>query len=312
MSKSPRSKKLYSLLISILTVAAAIIYICFGDKIADALEGFTKINYSELVSVYGAVPEGELEVHIIDVGQGDSALIRSTDGVILIDAGTLESEADLKAYLDACKIKTIDYFICTHPHSDHIGGASMILESYEVKNMLITNLLSEEHVFQKLMLTMSNLDINARIPQVGEGYTLGDISFTVLGPLDTYDDENDMSLVIRLTYGETVFLFTGDAGNAAERDLVKRYQPEELDCDFYKIAHHGANTASSEEFLKVITPEIAAASSGKDNDYTHPRGEVLARLKDVGCETILRTDRMGTVVVSSDGEMLTVKAQQNR
>lgn len=312
MSGHSRSERLRSFLISVLTVAAAIIYICFGDRIAEHLESFTEIGYSELVSLFGGVTEGELEVHIIDVGQADSTLIRSTDGVILIDAGSVDSVADLKAYLDACKIDTIDYFICTHPHSDHIGGASMVLKNYDVKNVLITDLLAKDVPFQKLMRSIAFGKVDARIPRIGDSFTLGDIEFTVLGPLYTYDDGNDMSLIIRLTYGETVFLFTGDAGSEPEHDLLERYTEKELDCDFYKIAHHGANTASSEEFLKVITPEIAVASSGKNNPYTHPRGEVLARLSDVGCETVLRTDLMGTVVISSDGKMLRVKAQQNR
>ncbi|MBQ8551538.1 MAG: MBL fold metallo-hydrolase [Clostridia bacterium] len=313
MSKHSPRRKLFALIVSILTVGTALAYLYYGDELAKAFRELASIHYSSIASVYNdAVDEGELEVHIIDVGQGDSTLIRSADGNILIDAGTNASEAVLKAHLDACGVKAIDYLICTHPHEDHIGGADMIIDNYNVKNVLITDLRSSDSSFTALLDRIVKSDTFAAIPNTGDVYTLGDISFTVLGPLDTYEDENDMSLIIRLTFGDTTFLFTGDAGYPAERDLIERYSVDELNCDFYKIAHHGSNTSSSKELLELITPEIAAVSAGKDNEYGHPRGEVLIRLAEAGCATVLRTDTMGTVIVKSDGKVLTEGARQTQ
>ena len=302
MSKRPGRFK--NLLISAAVVALGLAFIVHGEQISEAMRNFTGIpGFSKFPKIFSSVPNGKIQVHVIDVGQADSILIRSSDGNILIDAGTNGSEADLKAYLDACKVKTIDYLICTHPHYDHIGGADMIVDKYDVGTVLMSETEVDSHV-----LLESN-GVSFQIPELDREYTLGEISFKILSPLEKSDDENDMSLVVKLTHGDMDFLFMGDASTPTEKLLLEKYTDHELDCEFLKVGHHGAETASSAEFLAAVTPQIAAISCEEYNDYGHPRGEVLDRLADASCETVLRTDKMGTVVVSSDGSEITVMSQ---
>ncbi len=305
MAKRPG--RLKNLLISVAVVALGLIFIVYGEKISVTIENFTGIpGFSKFPKIFSSMPDGEVQIHVIDVGQADSILIRSGNGNILIDAGTNDSEADLKAYLDACKVKTIDYLICTHPHYDHIGGADMIIDRYEVRTVLMSETDEDSLMLDILLDCIEENKISIETPKLGKEYTLGEMSFRILAPLKNSDDENDMSLVVKLTHGDMDFIFMGDASSPTERLLLERYTEAELDCEFLKVGHHGAETASSAEFLSAVSPEIAAISCGEYNDYGHPRGEVLDRIADSGCETVLRTDKMGTVVVSSDGKSLTV------
>ncbi len=302
----PSAKKKLCVLTTVLIVTAAVLTLIFPDNpIIRMLESFTGTRFSGTIDRYDAVKNGELEVHIIDVGQAECILIRTDDATVIIDAGSNESESMLSAYLSACRIEDFDYLICTHPHSDHIGGADLLLRNYGVENLLMTDVMSEDICFKLLLEEIERSGVNAKIPYAGESFTVGDMEFTVLGPLNEYKDENDMSLVIKLAFGETSFLFTGDAGSKAEKDLLEHYGADVLDCDFYSMAHHGANTASSAEFLAAVSPYIAASSSEKNNEYGHPRGEVISRLEKAGCTTVLRTDLDGTVIIRSDGKVLT-------
>ncbi len=304
MPKPTARKKISAFITACLTVTAILVCLNFGEEILSATGKLTGIQFLSF-GMYDPPVDGELLMRIIDVGQAESTLIQTTDAVILIDAGSEESESALKAHLDAYKIENIDYLICTHPHDDHIGGADMIIREYGVKNLLISHKSSEQASLKKLLNAAINSDASVSVPYAGQTFSAGSVNFTVLGPVSEYKDENDMSLIIRLVFGETSFLFTGDAGNDAERDLLSHYGEDVLDCDFYKIAHHGANTASCEEFLAAVSPTVAASSSGKNNEFGHPRGEVLSRLEKVGCKTILRTDISGTVTLRSDGKVLT-------
>ncbi len=285
-----------------------LVLIIYGERISEAVENFTGIPaFSKFPKIFSSVPDGEVQIHVIDVGQADSILIRNSGGNILIDSGTNDSEANLRAYLDACKITKIDYFICTHPHYDHIGGADMIIDRYGVGTLL-----RGEADGDSVTVDMHFIEVNGtaiEFPAIGREYTLGEISFKVFAPLEDIDDENEMSLVIKLTHGDMDFLFMGDASSKTEKLLLERYTAAELDCEFLKVGHHGSETASGAEFLAAVSPQIAAISCGEYNDYGHPRGEVLARLADAGCDTVLRTDKMGTVVVSSDGNSLTVLSE---
>ena len=303
-----KNRRTRNLLISIAVIVLAIVLIIFGERISDTLESITGIpGRSKFPKIFSSKPkDGEVQIHVIDVDQADSILIRSTNGNILIDTGTNDSEADLKAYLDACKVKKIDYLICTHPHYDHIGGADMIIEKYEVEKVLMTYMDDDSVTFDMLLESIDRYDVISEIPKVGAEYTLGALRFKILAPLEVSDDGNEMSLIVKLTHGDMDFLFMGDAGEATEKLLLETYTETELDCEFLKVGHHGAESASSEEFLSAVSADIAAISCGKYNEYGHPRGEVLARLADSGCDTVLRTDKMGTVVVSSNGSALTV------
>ncbi len=281
LKRHPKSPS--SLILAIITIAVIAVYLALGDN-------------------FDTDYDGQFEIHAIDVGQGDSTLIRQGDSCILIDAGTNSSEAALEAYLDYLHVDTIDCFIATHPHEDHIGGADMILEKYQVNKLLLTDLESTSYTFEALLDGIESSGVDAEIPAVGDEYTVGDMKFTVLAPLTATDDANNMSIVIKLTYGNLSFMFMGDAEMDSEFEILSTYSSDMLDCDFLKVGHHGSKTSSSSEFLNAVSPEIALISCGRENSYGHPHGVVLDRLKSAGVDTILRTDRLGTLVITSDGK----------
>lgn len=293
---------------ALITVALAVAFLFACDRIPWLSE---KVNAGiEAVVgkriIYTELPDGTLEVQVIDVGQGDSILIRCPEGNILIDSGTAASEYRLKTHLESMNIEKLDYFICTHPHNDHIGGADMIIREFEVSNLIVNSEEISSVAHDALLTAAEKKDITAHIPKPGETFSVGDASFTVMAPLTEADDENDMSIVLMLSYGDSDFLFMGDAEAFSEDNMLESYGNEVLDCEFLKVGHHGGSTSSGEAFLDAVTPEIAVISCGNHNEYGHPHIETIDRLSQSGCERILRTDKDGTVVIRSDGEVLTV------
>ncbi len=292
--------------VAVLAIAAAILAI--NGTLPKLIQKFENaLEYSRAFS--HSVGEDEIFIHVIDVGQGDATLIQSQAGNILIDTGTNDSEDELVAHLRACGVKTVDYMICSHAHSDHIGGADAVLESFAVSAIIIPSLTESTLDIDSMIFSMKDGNIPDVIhPEKGDTFSLGDISFTVLTPIADTDDYNDMSLVIKVSFADTSLLFTGDISEDIEYKLIGAYQSGELDCDFLKIAHHGSNASTSAEFIAAVTPSVAVVSSGEYNDFGHPRHEVLERLREGGCEEIYRTDKMSSIVLRSDGNEITLVA----
>lgn len=258
----------------------------------------------------GAVEEtGELRVHVIDVGQGDSILITAPGGNVLFDAGDLAErhEQAIKNYLTDLGITTIDYFVITHPDADHIGGADMILREFTVKNVIMSSATSTSKAFETLLDALENSSADVIEAVAGETYTLGDLQLKILAPLKKYSDSNDMSVVVRATFGQVSMMFTGDAeGNQegkSEKDMLATYTTAELDCDFLKVGHHGSTTSTSTAFLKAVSPNIAAISVGEGNKYGHPSQSILDALSANSVVTY-RTDLSGTLVFICDGKTI--------
>ncbi len=255
-----------------------------------------------------------MELHVIDIGQGDSLLVKTADGFILIDTGDKinKYEQALRTYLDKEGVKTLEYVIFTHMDSDHIGNAVAVLEGYEVKNIIMPNLdesdIPTTNVFENMIAAIEadeTAQVIAAMP--GREYLLGGMKMTVLGPLgDDYPsgDRNNYSVCVRLDFGETSFLLTGDAEERAEKEMLARYTNGELDCDFFKAGHHGANTSNTAAFLAAITPKYVAVSCGEGNKYLHPHTEALERFGEIGA-TVWRTDLDGDLVFVSDGKTIT-------
>lgn len=257
-----------------------------------------------------AVVEGEVSVHVIDVGQGDAILLLTPDGSMLIDAGenTTSSETALKNYLNTRGITTLDYFVVSHNHEDHIGGADMILRDYDVKNVVMTDAVAATKVYGAMLDALEQSDANVIEALPDLTFSLGDLNCRVLAPLKEYSSNtNDQSIVLRATYGKVSMMFTGDAeGNSkgkSEKDIVATYSPAELQSDFYKAGHHGSDTSSSTAFLQAVRPKIAAISCGEGNSYGHPFQSVLDTLDALGVQTY-RTDRQGDLVFVCDGEII--------
>ena len=250
------------------------------------------------------VADGEIEVHFVDVGQGDCAIIRTPDGNIIIDAGTNSSEDEMKAYIDKLGIDSFKYAIFTHPHEDHIGGAEVIMRNYTVENVLIPDLAATSKVYEVMLDSIEESGANVTVVEAGKEleFTVGSLVAKILGPVEIDDDKNNASIVMKVQYGKTGILFTGDAEVGSEELLLEKYRLGQLRADILKLGHHGSDTSSSLDFLRAVSPAVGIISCGVDNTYGHPNAEILARLDSEGIE-YHRTDKEGSIVyvVNADG-----------
>ena len=254
---------------------------------------------------YDPVPSGEIRVHFLDVGQADCTLLRTHDTVILIDTGDAGSAEAILSYLDDLEIREIDCMVLTHPHDDHIGGASSILSELTVKECILPNLTVDSPTFHQLLE-----DLRRAGTRVSEGYAMkplqyGDVSLEILWPEEYPQKEygdNDSSIVLRAVFGANTVLFPGDVSSKVENVLVKTYEPELLKSQILKVGHHGARSSTNEAFLKAVAPRHAVVSCGSGNSYAYPHLDLLMRLNDVGI-VVSRTDTDGTIVFRGNGEI---------
>lgn len=249
-------------------------------------------------------PEGTLEVHYIDVGQGDATLIKCGSHAILIDGGNNNKGTTVQLYLKKQGVESLDYVIGTHPDADHIGGLDVIVYKYNCEKVIMPDYEKDTRTYQELVDVIHDKNMKITYPVVGEQYALGEAKFTIIAPnSNSYGgNANDYSVAILLEYGKNRFLFTGDAEEASETEMLSN--GIELSADVYKVAHHGSRSASTQEFLNAVRPKYAVISCGEGNSYGHPHAEVLNRLRSMGVE-VFRTDEQGSIIASSDGENIT-------
>ena len=245
-----------------------------------------------------------LEVHYLDVGQGDAVLIKQGDSAMLIDAGNNDKGTTVWSYLLSQNIESLEYAIGTHPDADHIGGLDVVLYKTDCNTIFLPACENDTKTYEELIQTIGQRNQAVVVPQQGETYSLGKASFQILTDTDKdYGEEtNDFSIAIRMVFGETSFLFTGDAGLEAEQDMLASGLT--LSADVYKAAHHGADTANSESFLTAVNPTYCVISCGEGNSYGHPRAGFLNHMRSMGVN-VFRTDEQGTIVAVSDGTNIT-------
>ena len=244
-------------------------------------------------------PIDRLEVRFLDVGQADAILVRIGDHAMLIDGGNNDDARGLVAYLQERGIARLDAVVGTHPHEDHIGGLDAVLAAIPVGRIYLPRASANTATYEDLLLAIATKGIPATNPRPGDSFALGDARVTVLAPSATAVPEgNDASLVLRLDYGARSFLFTGDAEAATEAEM--RTAGLLREADVLKVAHHGSTSSSTPEFLAAVAPRLAVISVGEGNDYGHPAQRTLDALAAVGA-TVYRTDRDGTVLVTTDG-----------
>lgn len=240
----------------------------------------------------------DMRVHFLDVGQGDCAFVELSNGqTMLIDAGNAHNANDIIQYIKKLQYTDIDYVVATHPHADHIGGMADVLKAFSIGDMYMPNQSHTSKTFENLVDTIAEKNIPLHTAKTGVNIVSNDlIKIECLSPSgNNYQNLNNCSAVVKLTYGETVFLFTGDAEQEIETELLNLG----IQADVLKVGHHGSKTSSSIKFINTVSPKAAVISCGVDNSYGHPNSQTLATLKNVGAD-IYRTDEVGTVTVIAD------------
>jgi len=258
----------------------------------------------------GSIDEGKslvkdiLTMHVLDVGQADSILIKTGASAMLIDGGNNEDAETIIKYIKAQGISKLDYVIGTHPHEDHIGSLDQVVKTFTVEKVIMPKVQANTKTFEDLLDAIIRKGLKITAPVPGTVYKLGEAEFTILAPNGTgYEDINNYSVVIKLVHGSNSILLTGDAEDVSEREmLAKGY---DLSANILKVGHHGSNSSSTTEFLKVVNPTLSVISVGKDNPYGLPGSEAIKRISGAGAE-ILRTDQVGTIVITSDGSNIKV------
>lgn len=247
-----------------------------------------------------------LTVHYIDVGQADCILLECGGEFMIIDGGNRDDGQLVVSYLQSCGVQQLKTVVCTHAHEDHVGGLPAVLAVYPTAAVYSPTKTYDTKVFNDFLHYVDQQRLDVTIPAPGDKLTLGSADITVLGPVKSYEDPNNTSIVLMVDFGQTRFLFTGDAEKEAETDMLNYWEGKfDWDVDVLKSGHHGSSTSSGYRFIYETDPEYAIVSCGKDNDYGHPHIETIDLYEDAGLP-MLRTDELGTVLAVSDGRDVTI------
>ena len=251
--------------------------------------------------------EDEIIAHFIDVGQGDANFIELPNGdTMLIDAGISSSGEVIVEYIEDLGYTDIDYVVATHPHADHIGGMAEVIEAFDIGAIYMPKALSTSKTYENLLETIDEKELKIYTARSGVSVLEeDDLEIFMLAPVqETYSNLNNYSIVLKITYGDTSFLYTGDAETESLEEITG-----DLHADVLKVGHHGSDTSTTKDFLDQVSPSYAIISVGEGNSYGHPSRTTLNLLESIHAK-IYRTDLNGTIVVRSDGVNITVDTER--
>lgn len=294
-------KKIRKIICIIIGIIIVLFILLNGDFINNATASVSNINNSNENNNV----DGSLSVHFIDVGQGDCIYINQGEYNMLIDAGNNEDGEKLVSYLKNLNVNGFDYVIGTHPHEDHIGGMDDIINNFEIYNYYMPDKLSTTKTFEDVLDALDNKGLSYTVPNIDDEFKLGDATFKVIYSGDDTNDINDSSIVLKMTYGDNTFLFTGDATSNVEEIILNK----DIKSDVLKVAHHGSSYSSTTEFLDKVDPKYAIISVGTNNSYNHPASITLQKLSNRDIK-VYRTDLDGTIIFTSDGTNLSVQTKK--
>ncbi len=276
----------------------------------DGTSATEKEDSSETTTTTTTKPSvsSKLKVHYIDVGQGDSIFIELPNNrSMLIDAGESKYFSTINSYIKSLGYNKINYIVATHPHADHIGAMASIIDEFDFDKFYMPNGSNSTATYERMLTALTNKNKKATRAKAGVNILNdGSLKIDVVAPVaDKYNNLNDYSVVIKMTYGENSFLFTGDAEALSEGQIKA-----DINVDVLKVGHHGSHSSTSQAFLNKVSPSIAVISCGEDNDYGHPHDVTMNRLESKNIK-ILRTDLNGNIIITSDGKNLTTSTVKN-
>lgn len=255
------------------------------------------------------VTGGNLEVHFLDVGQGDSILVKYGNKCMLIDGGPIDAGPRVSGYLRSHGVSSIDVLVSTHPHADHIGGLLSVLNDFPVGVVYDSGQLQATQTYEQYLTLIDQKDIPYKVPVRGDTIDLGPgVTVQVFSPPSggvSGDDLNENSIVLKITHGSVGYLMASDAGSAAESSMLSSGM--DLNSDILKVGHHGSKYSSGSAFLAAVSPAVSVIEVGS-NPYGHPAPETLAKLEAAGSK-VYRTDRNGNVVITSNGATYSIDVQ---
>ena len=255
----------------------------------------------------GDLSSDSFKMHFLDVGQALSVLVECDGQYMLYDGGNVDDGSMVVAYLQNQGVEELQYVFCSHAHEDHVGGLAAALAYFPANHVYSSVTEASTTCFKNFVKYTQQQGLQVEVPAVGTVWQLGSATVTQLGPVGQYSDTNDTSIVLRIDYGATSFLLTGDMEATAERDLVN--SGANLNVDVLQVGHHGSSTSTSYVFLNAVLPEMGIISCGVDNKYGHPHEETLSILRDADVD-VYRTDLLGTIVIGSDGQNYTIRTDK--
>lgn len=288
-------KKYIFLLLTLLSLAGCAIPFSQGNPMTDE----PKVQIDSL--------NDEVVAHFLDVGQADCAVIElPNQRFMLIDAGEAKDSSTIIEYLKTLKVKKIDYIIATHPHADHIGGLASVIKEFDIGAIYMPKVVATSKTYENLLTTISEKNLKIKTGKSGvEILNEENLKINIVAPnQEKYSGYNNYSIVLKLTYGNTSYLFTGDAEKISEQEIT-----DDIASEVLKVAHHGSDTSTSEEFLKKVAPKYAIISVGAGNKYNHPAEITISKLQKY-TNNIYRTDLNGNIIVKTNGQDIEVQTSK--
>lgn len=307
-----RSERIGSLLLTFFLLLASASVLSNSGHTAPNITSIQAAEHTASVSQSAKSSSGEqkelLTVTFLDVGQGDAAVLQCGGQTMMIDGGKAKASSYIYSWLKKNQISYLDVMVATHTDADHIGGLSGALNYAKVGTAYCPVTSGTTKTFQSFVRYLKKQGKSITVPEAGDEFSLGGAQVRILGPTDPQAEGNNSSIVLKVTFGDTSFLFTGDAEREEEQELLE--SGYDLESTVLKVGHHGSDTSTSYLFLRTVNPQYAVISVGADNTYGHPTEAVLSRLRDADVKTC-RTDLQGTITAVSDGKKVTFQTERN-